>query len=106
MNEICRQFPSSVLQYACISIDYSQLIATFRTNYIQIILKKVVNKNGWFLDKITGTYDKFRIRSYSLEIIYKIGDKCNYHVTNNDMAWNEYIKKGKVILSKQYFFLF
>jgi predicted nucleic acid-binding OB-fold protein len=101
MNEICRQFPPSVLQYVCISIDYSQLTTTSRTNYIQVILKKVVNKNGWFLDKITGMYDRCRIRPYSLEIIHKIGDKCNYHVTNNDMAWNEYIKKGKVILSKR-----
>jgi hypothetical protein len=70
MKEICGQFPTALLQYACVSIDYSQWTETFRTMYIQIILNKVVNKNGWFLDKVTGTYKTHRICSYSLEIIH------------------------------------
>lgn len=69
MNEIREQFPTT-LQYACVSMDYSQCMATFRTIYIQIILKKVVNKNGWFLDKATGTYDRRKTWSYSSEIIH------------------------------------
>jgi hypothetical protein len=64
MKEICGQFPTALLQYACVSIDYSQWTATFRTMYIQIILKKVVNKTGWFLDKVTGTYERQNIGSY------------------------------------------
>jgi len=58
MDEICRQFPTAILQYACVSIDYSQWMAAFRTIYIQIILKSVVNKTGWFLDKVTGMYGR------------------------------------------------
>jgi len=54
MNEICRQFPMALLQYACVSMDYSESMATFRTIYVQIILKRLINKTGWFLDKITG----------------------------------------------------
>ncbi|CAF3677371.1 unnamed protein product [Rotaria sp. Silwood1] len=27
-----------------------------------------------------------------------LGDQCNYHVTNNDLAWNEFIKKGRVFI--------
>ena len=62
MDEICRQFPiGTMLQYACVSRDYIQsATTTSRTIYIQIILKKVVNKNGWFLDKITGMYNRHR----------------------------------------------
>ena len=70
MNEICRQFPTVILQYACVSMDYCQLSAKFRTIYVQILLKKVVNKNGWFLDKATGTYDRRRRWPYSYEIIH------------------------------------
>ena len=43
--------------------------------HIQIILKEKVNKKKRFLDEITQTH-------------------CNYQVTHNDRAWNEYIRKG------------
>lgn len=69
MEKICEEFPKPLLQYACVSVDYSQWTETFRTMYIQIILSKVVNKTGWFLDKVTGTYERQKIWSYSLEII-------------------------------------
>ncbi|CAF4363940.1 unnamed protein product [Rotaria sp. Silwood2] len=43
---------------------------------IQIILKRPINKYGWFLDE-------------------KQNDpKYNYHVTTNTRPWNEFIKKG------------
>jgi hypothetical protein len=54
MNEIRWLFPVELLQYACVSMDSSESMATFRTIYIQIILKRVINKTGWFLDEITG----------------------------------------------------
>lgn len=53
VDEIGRQFPLSNLQYVCVSTDSQQSPSTM---YIQIILKKVVNKMGWFLDRITGMY--------------------------------------------------
>ncbi|CAF1237280.1 unnamed protein product [Rotaria sp. Silwood1] len=28
----------------------------------------------------------------------QMSDQCNYHVTNNDLAWNEFIKKGRVFI--------
>ena len=58
MSEIFRQFPISTFQYACVSTDHFQSISNmipFRMIYIQIILTKVVNKHGWFLDQVTGT---------------------------------------------------
>ena len=42
--------------------------------HIQIILKEKINKKRRFLDDITQTH-------------------CNYQVTQNDRAWNEYIRK-------------
>ncbi|CAF3400154.1 unnamed protein product, partial [Rotaria sp. Silwood2] len=61
LMEICRQFPLQSIQYICISMDRPQIITTTTTTtanglptvYIQIILKKVVNKKLWFLDKVT-----------------------------------------------------
>ncbi|CAF1273775.1 unnamed protein product [Rotaria sp. Silwood1] len=76
MREICRQFSLDIIQYACVSVDHSPTTTEYFTMYIQILLKRNKNKFGWFLDKITG-------------------DKCNYHVTNKELAWNEFIKKGK-----------
>ena len=69
MMEIWQQFPLPFLQYICISMDNAQPTTTTTTTtptttfcmmYIQIKLKKVVNKHGWFLDKVTGTYDRRR----------------------------------------------
>ncbi|CAF3283258.1 unnamed protein product [Rotaria sp. Silwood2] len=60
MAEICRQFPLNKIQYACVSVDNSPLTTTttttdFITMHIQILLKKAINKHGWFLDNVTGT---------------------------------------------------
>jgi hypothetical protein len=54
ISEIDHQFSSVHIQYICISMDYSELMAIRPMLYIQIILKKVINKNCWFLDRITG----------------------------------------------------
>lgn len=63
MAEIYRQFPIEILQYACVSVrDNSESIFTSaiipNTMQIQIILKRVINKRGWFFDKITGNKTK------------------------------------------------
>ncbi|CAF3704571.1 unnamed protein product [Rotaria sp. Silwood1] len=87
LMEIYRQFELPNLQYICISTDSSPSSTTSATTtainsstmYLQIVLKEVANKNTWFLDEVTG-------------------DQCNYHVTNNDLAWNEFIKKGRVFI--------
>ncbi|CAF4733886.1 unnamed protein product, partial [Rotaria sp. Silwood2] len=82
--ELFRQHPLAIIQYICISSNDGQntprtttTTANIRsTYYIQIIFKKVLNKKIWFLDTVTG-------------------DECNYHVTRNDMAWNEFVKKNR-----------
>ena len=59
MLEICRQFPMPIIQYVCVSSDSptSPLPNTNSSSviYVQILLKRKLNKRGWFLDKVTGT---------------------------------------------------
>ena len=63
--------------------------------HAQIILRRNVNKHGWFLDKYTGTLSmKSRTRRTHWCLLFTVGVHCNYQVTKNDVAWNEYIKKG------------
>jgi len=54
IHEILRQFPVENILYICVSIDYSEMYLSSRQIYIQIILTKVINKIGWFLDEVTG----------------------------------------------------
>ncbi|CAF1108919.1 unnamed protein product [Rotaria magnacalcarata] len=74
LDDICRQFNDERLQYVCVA---SEKDSKNNKNHlhIQIITKLIVNKKCWFLDEITGVH-------------------CNYQITNNDVAWNEYCKKG------------
>ena len=73
MDHIKNEFGIENIQYICISEEISELNHQ-RHLHIQIILKEKVDRRKPFLDEITGT-------------------KCNYQVTRNDLAWNEYIKK-------------
>ncbi|CAF3311922.1 unnamed protein product [Rotaria sp. Silwood2] len=75
MNYIKREFPIKNIQYICVGEGISRIAAHQQQLEIQIILKKKVNKRTRFLDRLTETY-------------------CNYKVTTNDLAWNEYIKKN------------
>ena len=74
MADIKRQFGIERLQYACVAEERGTQHDRPHV-HVQIILKERVNKKTWFLDTITETH-------------------CNYQVTANDRAWNEYIKKG------------
>ena len=73
MNHIKSEFGLGNIQYICISEEISELNHQ-RHLHIQIILKEKVDRRKPFLDDITNT-------------------RCNYQVTRNDLAWNEYIKK-------------
>lgn len=73
LNEIKQRFHIDQIQYICVSEEISELNHE-RHLHIQIILKKKINLKSRFLDQITNT-------------------RCNYQVTRNDLAWNEYIKK-------------
>ncbi|CAF4644844.1 unnamed protein product, partial [Rotaria sp. Silwood2] len=75
MNYIKREFPIKNIQYICVGEGISRIAAHQQHLEIQIILKKKVNKRTRFLDRLTET-------------------NCNYKVTTNDLAWNEYIKKS------------
>ena len=72
-DQIKQEFGIQNIQYICISEEISELNHQ-RHLHIQIILKEKVDRRKPFLDDITGT-------------------RCNYQVTQNDVAWNEYIKK-------------
>ncbi|CAF1497236.1 unnamed protein product, partial [Rotaria sordida] len=74
MKHIKQQFDIRKIQYICVGegrsgIDDETILE------IQIIFKKTMNKKKRFLDSIHQKY-------------------CNYHVTTNDLGWNEYIKKN------------
>ncbi|CAF1581087.1 unnamed protein product [Adineta ricciae] len=74
MDHIKEELDVENIQYICIGEEISR--RTHRRHlHIQIILKNKINKKTRFLDSITRTH-------------------CNYQVTRNDRAWNEYIKKG------------
>ena len=72
--EIKREFGMENIQYVCIGEEMDELTRQPHV-HIQIILKEKMNLKTRFLDGMTQTH-------------------CNYHVTQNDLAWNEYIKKG------------
>ncbi|CAF4416142.1 unnamed protein product [Rotaria socialis] len=73
LGKIVQEFGHPLLQYACVA---SEIAGTPPRQHlhIQIILKRKINKKSWFLDKHTLVH-------------------CNYQVTKNNCAWNEYIKK-------------
>jgi hypothetical protein len=73
MNEIKDEFGIENIQYICIGEEISELNHQ-RHVHIQIIFKGKVDRRKPFLDEITETH-------------------CNYQVTHNDRAWNEYIRK-------------
>ena len=74
MNYIKHEFGIENIQYICIGEELSELHHR-RHLHIQIIFKEKIDRRKLFLDDITETH-------------------CNYQVTRNDCAWNEYIKKG------------
>lgn len=73
LEHIKHEFGIDHIQYICIGEERSELNHR-RHLHIQIILKEKVDRRRPFLDDITQT-------------------RCNYQVTRNDLAWNEYIKK-------------
>jgi hypothetical protein len=74
MANIQDQFGINRIQYILIGEDISEFSQQSYL-HIQIIFKDRIDRRRPFLDEITGT-------------------QCNYQVTDNDLAWNEYIKKG------------
>ncbi|CAF1473974.1 unnamed protein product [Rotaria sordida] len=73
MNRIKREFSLENIQYICVGKGISEKDHQ-QTLEVQIIFKEKVNKKTRFLDGITQTC-------------------CNYQVTKNVLAWNDYIKK-------------
>lgn len=73
MANITNQFGIDNLQYICISegVNESSQQSCLQ---IQIVFKEKIDRRKPFLDDVTRT-------------------RCNYQVTSNDLAWNEYIKK-------------
>jgi len=74
IQKIKDEFGIENIQYICVGEEISEFNHQ-RHLHIQIIFRKKIDRRKPFLDEITGTH-------------------CNYQVTHNDVAWNEYIKKG------------
>ena len=73
MDAIKDEFSIENIQYISIGEEISE-INHQRHLHIQIILTEKIDRRKPFLDEITQTH-------------------CNYQVTRNDRAWNEYIRK-------------
>ena len=73
LDYIKEEFGISKLQYICVCEEISS-VNHQRHLHVQIIFKERIRRKRPFLDEITGS-------------------ACHYQVTNDDLAWNEYIKK-------------
>ena len=56
MDVIHREFPKKDIRYVCVATDEAYPKGMIRAVNIQIILSKLINKIGWFLDEATGVY--------------------------------------------------
>ncbi|CAF3411030.1 unnamed protein product [Rotaria socialis] len=73
MKHIQNEFNQRI-KYVCIASCEHEQLSQYRTVYIQIIFHKVINKKTYFLKAVSEM-------------------RCNYAVTTNDAAWNQFIKK-------------
>ena len=73
IEHIKDEFGLENIQYICIAEEIGD-VNHQRHLHIQIIFREKINRRKPFLDDITQTH-------------------CNYQVTQNDRAWNEYMKK-------------
>ena len=94
LNEIRRQFHDARLQYVCIASE-KNINGNKSHLHIQIITKQTIDKRSWFLDDITGKHSDVSMNNIEFFFFSSKGTHCNYQITNNDKAWNEYIKKGR-----------
>ena len=74
MDHLKNYFDLNFIQYICVSEDNNEF-SQQPCLHVQLIFKAKIDRKKPFLDEITGT-------------------RCNYQVTNNDLAWNEFLKKG------------
>lgn len=95
MKHIQNEF-KELLDYVCLS-SFNDTQAANVLVYIQIILKKVVNKKTYFLSAIAGENGMSKQKEkhlYSVISLSFSGMQCNYHVTSDDRAWNMFLKKS------------
>lgn len=94
LNNILEEFGETVVQYACVASEIGPT-SSKKHLHMQIILKRVVNKKSWFMDKYTGIYQN-RVDSllWNMFCLFISGVKCNYQVTKDNKAWRHYIQKG------------
>lgn len=71
---ILDEFGENKIQYICTGEEFKQSIGK-RLLLIQIIFKNKIDRRKPFLKDL-------------------VGDSCNYQVCDDDLAWNEYIKKS------------
>lgn len=110
MEHIQNEFDERI-KYVCISShEDTPTSHHHRLIYIQIILKKRVNKKTYFLEAVSGSNYRnfihvFMLFSYSnnIYVLLILGMRCNYLVTTDDSAWNVFLKKGLLYTSSNTF---
>ena len=64
--------------------------------------KSSINVDGFLIESPVHFWSIYRGHPLNISIDfcfpYYLGDHCNYHVTDNDLAWNEYIRRGETSL--------
>jgi hypothetical protein len=89
------------VDYLCVSDSIFDLNGTqvYDLN-IQVIYQCRKKRHISFLDRFVGTLIDARDVEprhvvIPLSLSFSLVGHCNYFVTKNDCAWNEYVKKGK-----------
>ena len=97
MEHIHRVFDQHV-QYICIATDGNPLTHSAIV-YIHITLDKVKTK-AYFMKPIAGMYllEILNRRMESSFIYIFSGMQCNYRATNDDRAWNAFLKQSRLHL--------
>lgn len=100
MEHIQNEFDQRI-KYICIASRQDEQTSHHRSIYIQIILHKAINKKTYFLKAVSGSIhinfiyvhtDTNHFNNIYTMLILEMG--CNYAVTTDDVAWNQFVKQG------------
>jgi hypothetical protein len=91
MEHIQAEF-NTLVQYICIASPNVSATCRCPPTYIQIILKRTINKKSHFLGAVAGWIESHQLTSHHLRC--RLGMQCNYQVTHDDRAWNRFLRKG------------
>jgi hypothetical protein len=89
LEDILNEFKPNEVECICVASEKSPTTAKSHL-HIQIILKNLMNKYGFFLDKCTDRSHRIVYSGYLLiAYTYELGVHCNYQITKNNLAYTE-----------------